>query len=150
MNLTTTHINGSSRNEQAFSNLCYLHGPSQTVLLETSLENKSSAVRFFMALSRFVLTADVRQGHARDIWYQFALRDENKLIPIKWFTLHLDDGTQVFHDIAFNTTLIEVNGLTVPFGKFPFSETRRYARYREFKLKARAYKFIANTIRKKL
>jgi hypothetical protein len=50
----------------------------------------------------------------------------------------------ISHDHAFSTTMIAKNGIDVPLGKFPFN--KHVSLYREFKLKARAYKFIANQI----
>ncbi len=48
--------------------------------------------------------------------FQFMLSNEQYPdFPVKWFTLHLDNGIKIKHDIAFNTTFIYKNGIRVYF-----------------------------------
>lgn len=127
-------------------------GPQEpfTAVLDTSLKDLAAARAFFLAAARLMRSEQVRNEYRREAaWYQFAVWRDEELCPIKWFDLVLDTGVVLSHDIAFNTTLIERNGLQVPFGRFPLNPLKTYRLYRELNIKARAYKYIANQISRK-
>ena len=82
-----------------------------------------------------------------DVFYQFAVRHNNDILPIVWFDLVINERITVSHDVAFSTVLIKKNNINIPFGKFPMVyKNRRLPIYREFKVKAKAYTFISNLI----
>lgn len=141
-----------SEDVHVFRELLFVRGHKQdfTVMDRTVLGCASDVSRFFRRVAAFVGSPQAREHLRReDHWYQFAVMQGEELLPVKWFDLVLTNGVVLSHDIAFNTTLVERNGRPVPLGRFPrWSDNRRYPRYRELKLKRRAYKFLANQAQK--
>lgn len=150
MKLTTTFW---SEKIEEFENLLYINGSTKEIMFQTKLGDSLETYNFFKNIARFVKTKQVLKTvdnicWNNEIYYQFAVQAEDKIIPIKWFDLVINEKVTISHDIAFETTLINKNGLEVPFGKFPLLSKRKYSKYREFNIKSRAYKYIANQIQK--
>jgi hypothetical protein len=144
MKVTTTFW---SDEVHTFHTLLYYNGKTKKVMFETDLNNAVDTAKFFRNLSSFVKTKRVFQTLGNDEWFQFAVIRDGEITPIKWFDLHVGDVV-LSHDIAFETTLIRKNGFEIPFGKFPrWDSKKKYPKYREFNIKQRAYKYIANQIR---
>lgn len=152
MKLTTTFW---SKEVHEFEKLLYIHGNTNEVIFDCDLSNSFKSYEFFKKISRFnqshpvFKTLDV--PYEKKQYYQFAVMYENEIFPIKWFDLVIAEGIVVFHDIAFETTLIKRNDVIIPFGKFPmryWNKGIKLPKYREFNIKSRAYKFIANQIKK--
>lgn len=150
MKLTTTFW---SEKVETLDTLLYINGKTKEIVAQANLNNKNQTYLFFKSLSKFIQTKKVLDSYKENFYenptyYQFATILDNEITPIKWFDLVIDDKTTISHDIAFNTTLIKINDLRMPFGKFPMWLDKKLPKYREFKLKAKCYKFIANKIAK--
>ena len=146
-----------------FNNLLFVRvkGNKYEVVYEANLSSKDSTYNFFKTISKFILSKDVMKtiyanGWRGDEYFQFAVRDKGEIILIKWFDLKVNDKTTLSHDIAFETTMIRKNDILVPLGSFPMHRKsnakkkmkRILPKYREFNLKSRAYKYIANQVKK--
>lgn len=85
-------------------------------------------------------------------WYQFGLINTSlwNTIPVAHFTVTFYDGTKVFLDKAFQTTLITKNGIRIPLGWFPNNWRRKYPVRREEKLEKRAMKYLTNVFVSKI
>ena len=85
-------------------------------------------------------------------WYQFGLINASpwNTIPVVHFTVTFHDGTKVFLDKAFQTTLITKNGIRIPLGRFPNNWSRKYPVRREEKLEKRAMKYLTNVFVSKI
>lgn len=154
MKLTTTFW---SDKVHEFDKLLYINGQTKEVIYETDLNDAFATFLFFKNVAKFVKSATVLKTVNsvawRDTFFQFAVIDDDKICPIKWFDLVINEKLKVSHDIAFETTLIKRNGIDIPFGVFPnwlYSRNPhvKLPKNREFIMKARAYKFIANQIKK--
>ena len=153
MKLTTTFW---SDQVHEFDKLLYINGNTQEIMFQTDLNNVFETYNFFKSTAKFVKSPMVRKtidnnGWNNEDYYQFAVLFDNKITHIKWFDLVVNDKLTLSHDIAFETTLIKKNGQTLPFGHFPmwyYNRNINLPKYREFNLKARAYKYLANLIRK--
>ena len=143
MKVTTTFW---SEEVFTFHNLLYYNGKTKKVVFVADLNDVFDTARFFKNIASFVKTKQVLQTVENDEWFQFAVMYNNEITPIKWFDLHVDDVV-LSHDIAFETTLIRKNGVGISFGRFPRG-FKKIAKYREFNIKRRAYKYIANQIAK--
>lgn len=106
---------------------------------------------FFKYVANIVISSKNRQvyrnkrklGH-----FQFELSNEEyPAFAVKWFTLSFDNGIEIKHDIAFNTTYIHKNGHRVFFSGRE-KKSGKYSKYLELKMKKRAYTYIANQILK--
>lgn len=104
--------------------------------------------------TRFKRLAKIVNKH-RDDTYQFAVWHSRRKIPICWFDIVLPDGNIISRDHAFDTTLIEWNGVPVPFGRFPFWYTSRcrsirsvWPKYREYRIEKQSLIFIANKFKR--
>lgn len=151
MKLTTTTFSSNEKHE--FDQLLYINGKTKEVMFQTSLSDEFATYNFFKDISKFVKSAMVRKTLFNDYrgeYYQFAIICENEIFPIKWFDLIINERVIISHDIAFETTLIKKNDIVIPFGKFPmwYKENVKFSKYREFKLKSRAYKYMANQVKK--
>lgn len=153
MKLTTTFW---SEEVHEFDKLLYINGNTKEIMFQTDLKNAFETYNFFKALAKFVKSTTMRKTIDNSAWdnedyYQFAVLRENEIIHIKWFDLVVSDKITLSHDIAFETTLIKKNGQTVPFGRFPmwyYNRNIKLPKYREFNVKAQAYKYLANQVRK--
>lgn len=150
MKLTTTFW---SEKIEEFDNLLYINGATKEIMFQTKLGDALETYNFFKNIAHFAKTKQVLKTvdnicWNNEIYYQFAVQAENKIIPIKWFDIVLNEKVKISHDIAFETTLIHKNEIQISFGRFPLSSQRKYPKYREFNIKSRAYKYIANQIKK--
>ena len=105
----------------------------------------------FRELSKFIVSKEVLRTNLNGddtTWYQFGVKYEGKLTPIKWFTLIINDNIQLHNDIAFDTPLIKKNSIQLPFGKFSMHRTYKVSKHNEYKMKRNIYKYIANQIAK--
>lgn len=154
MKITTTFW---SDHVLEFSKLLYINGKNQEVMFEVDLNNKYETYLFFKNIEKFVKSKGVLNTLTNSYWakqdyYQFATMYEGKITPIKWFDLVVNEKLVISHDIAFETTLIKRNGVRIPFGQFPMwyyynKPARKLPKYREFKIKAKAFKFMANQVK---
>lgn len=114
-------------------------------------EHPFKIAKFFKDASRFMKSKKVRDTvFKEDEHFQFVLANEEyDFFPVKWFTLELDNGKKISHDIAniaFATTLIKKNSLVVPLGGF--SKRKSFSKHRESSINRNAYKFISNEVLK--
>lgn len=141
-----------------FDTLLYINGNTKEVMYQADLNDKYATYLFFIDIAKFVKSKAVLNtinGNAYDNqeYYQFATIYEEQITHIKWFDLVINDKLVISHDIAFETTLIKRNDVRMSFGYFPMwyyyhKNNPKLPKYREFKIKARAFKFIANQIKK--
>lgn len=150
MKLTTTFWSPEAR---SFDELLFVNNNTMEVLFSGDLTNTTNTCMFFKSVAKFVGSRKFLESvRARwlgrsDDWWQFAVRVDGVVTPIVWFQLVVNEELIIAHDLAFSTTLIKRNSVVVPFGRFPMCyKTQVLPLYREFKLKARAYKFLANAI----
>lgn len=136
-----------------FCELLFINNKTEEIILSTDLNNKMQSSVFFKSVARLLKTrkflAEMRSlwNGKSDVFYQFAVRHNNDILPIVWFDLVINERITVSHDVAFSTVLIKKNNINIPFGKFPMVyKNRRLPIYREFKVKAKAYTFISNLI----
>lgn len=153
MKLTTTFW---SDEIHTFDKLLFINGATKTIVAQTDLNEHRMTFLFFKEIAKFVTTREVLncfkdyiQTNVRN-YYQFAVIKNGELCPIKWFDLHVSETCIISHDHAFNTTLIKKNDSVLYFGKFPmwYPDNIKMSKYREFKIKSRCYKYIANQIGK--
>jgi len=142
-----------SKDEYEFDKLLYINGQSKEIIYQTSLDNAFETFCFLKNIAQFVKSKKVLDTISNDYsdktdFYQFATIHNNEIMHLKWFDLMINDKLTISHDIAFETTLIKKNGQTLPLGKFPHwnKRNKKLPKYREFNLKARAYKYMANQI----
>lgn len=152
MKITTTF---GSQQIHCFDQLLYINGKTKDIMFQANLDNPFETYLFFKDIARFSLSETVRKtlySSYNDDYYQFAVLEDGQVTPIKWFDLIINDKTTVSHDIAFNTTLIRKNDIDIPFGKFPMwcKKPNSLPLYREFKIKNKAYRYMANQINKTL
>ena len=151
MKLNTTFW---SKEVHSFDNILYINGATKEIIYETKLNDKFASYQFFKNIAKFVKTKRVRESildYDRKEYFQFALMKDGEITPIKWFDLVINDNVVISHDIAFETTLIKKNNQRVGFGHFPMYYWNRnidLPMYRELNVKARAYKYMANQIKK--
>ena len=155
MKITTTFW---SKEKFEFSKLLYINGNTKEIMFETNLDNVFETYLFFKNIAKFVKSNEVlktidNSAWANQTYYQFATIFEDKITHIKWFDLVINEKMTISHDIAFQTTLIKRNNVDIPFGRFPNLYYKnnidpKLAKYREFNIKSRAYKFMANQIKK--
>lgn len=141
-----------------FDTLLYINGKNKEVMFKADLNDKYATYLFFKEVAKFMKTKKVLNTINNSYWdkqeyYQFATMYEGEICPIKWFDLVINDKLIVSHDIAFETTLIKRNGVSIPFGRFPMwyyynKPAAKLPKHREFKIKAKAYNFMANEIKK--
>jgi len=129
-----------------FTELLYINGRTKEVIFRTNLCDRFETYKFFKAVSKFVKSSTCIDSYNTKQWYQFAVVRDFEVEHIKWFDLVINDTMTISHDIAFETTMIVKNGIAVPLGKFPMWADKEQPKYREFNLKARAYKYIANQV----
>lgn len=145
-----------SEEKHYFTQLFYVNNQTKEIMFQTNLNNMFETYLFFKNVAKFVQSLKARNviNNEKAYTYQFAASEEDKgkeVIFIKWFDLILNETTTLSHDIAFETTLIKKNNITLPFGKFPMSyKYGELSKYREFNLKTRAYKYVANQIKKQM
>jgi hypothetical protein len=144
-----------SEQEYEFDKLFYINGKTKEIVFQTSLDDAFETFCFFKSIARFVKSKKVLDTVAgnyddRGDFYQFATIKDDEILHIKWFDLVMDDKLTISHDIAFETTLIKKNNQPIPLGKFPHwnKSNKNLPKYREFNLKARAYKYMANQVAK--
>ncbi len=111
MKLTTTFWTSEIH---TFDKLLYIDRDTKQIMYMTDLNNTFESYVFFKKLSDFVMRPDVRMAYPK--CYQFAVSKDNKVCPIKWFNLEINDSV-ISHDIAFETTLIRKNQILIPFLK---------------------------------
>lgn len=142
-----------------FDKLLYINGRSKEIIYQADLNNNYQTYLFFKDVEKFVKSKTMRKTIDSDCWnnrddfYQFAVILEGDVTHIKWFDLIISDNTVISHDIAFETTLIQKNDVDIPLGRFPMYYYRKYKnpklpKYREFNIKARAYKYMGNQVKK--
>lgn len=129
----------------------YTFEDSKTVIKKVSIHDSHFKIaQFFKEVSDLMKTKVMRDS----LWsetehYQFVLSSkEYEFFPVKWFTLWLDNGDKIDHDIAFSVTYITKNGIDIPFGRVNFSNWEKFPKYRELNMKKNAFKYIANQIMK--
>lgn len=149
MHLTTTFW---SDTVHAFHELWFVDNHDYTVHAHTDLRNAWSTYLFFRTVSRFMTSKQAKESLKEETksCFQFAVKVDGKLTPIKWFDLHVGNDV-ISHDIAFWTTLIRRNGERVPLGRFPiqiWNEGKDTAKFRELNIKRRAYMYIANRVKR--
>lgn len=144
MFLTTTFW---SKEIHRFEYLFLIQGSTREIISRADLNDKWDSIKFFKDVSRFRKNQTIHDENDSR-WYQFAVIENGKILPIKWFDLHISECVVISHDIAFETTLIKRNGIDLPFGKFPHWTKHPLPLNREFKLKSLASKYIANQIQK--
>lgn len=148
MKLTTTFWTDKV---EEFDHLLFINGNTQEVVYEAKLEDLYQTQNFFRKVAQFVKTPLVRKSRGTPDWYQFAVWVDGELTYLKWFDLVVSDKLTLSHDIAFETTLVRKNGLIVPLGQFPYwVKAKKLPKYREFKVKAQAYRYLANQLKKHL
>lgn len=155
MKITTTFW---SEQVLEFDTLLYINGKDKEVMFKADLKDKYATYLFFKDVANFMKTKTILNTLNNSYWdkqeyYQFATIYEGEITPIKWFDLVINDKLIVSHDIAFETTLIKRNGVRIPFGRFPMwyyynKPAVKLPKHREFKIKAKAYNFMANQIKK--
>lgn len=156
MKLTTTFW---SKDIYEFDHLLFINGNSEEIVFQADLNNSWNTQLFFKAIAKFVKTKQVRDTlygnpfNGKDAYYQYAIFVDGQVTPIKWFDLHINDKVTISHDVAFDTTLIKKNQIVVPFGHFPMyyyrkNENAKLPKYREFNLRSKTCKYIANQIKK--
>ncbi len=150
MKVTTTFW---SEKIHEFHELFFINNKDNKIIFKTDLKDKFATYVFFKEIAKFVVSKGVRAEYINEEsknCFQFAVMENEEIQPIKWFDLWLNEKNSIFHDIAFNTTLIKKNGFLVPLGKFPmfYDENKVFSRYRELKIKRNAYKYIANQVKK--
>lgn len=126
-----------------FNELLYIDGETEDVIFRVKLSDQFEAYKFFKLIAKFVKSPRCLRGSE---WFQFAVVRNGKVEHIKWFDLVIDDNTTISHDIAFETTMITKNEISVPFGRFPMWAKVQLPKYREFNMKARAYRYMANQV----
>lgn len=158
MKLTTTFW---SKEIHTFDKLLFINGTTQKIVVEADLNNSFKTYLFFKEISKFVKspemlkTLNAETWTAKEDYYQFAVMRDNEICHIKWFDLIINENCVISHDIAFETTLIKKNGISLSFGHFPMyyyhkNENAQLPKYREFNIKSRAYKYMANQVKKSL
>lgn len=148
MKLTTTFWTDKV---EEFDHLLFINGNTQEVVYEAKLEDLYQTQRFFRKVAQFVKTPLVRKSRDTLDWYQFAVWVDGELAYLKWFDLVVSDKLTLSHDIAFETTLVRKNGLIIPLGQIPrWVKAKKLPKYREFKVKAQAYRYLANQLKKHL
>ena len=154
-----TSSSGGKKDSLSFDKIMFVHyqGKSyaeeqkETVVKQVSIkDNNHKIAQFFKEVSDFMKTKKMRDSESSDSeHYQFVLSSEDfPVFPVKWFTLWLNNGDVITHDIAFSVTYIKKNGMTVPFGRVIWKDYEMYPIYREINMKRNAFKYIANQIRK--
>lgn len=155
MKVTTTFW---SAEIHEFDNLLYINGNTKEIMYHADLNNTFQTFVFFKEIAKFVKSKIMRKTLSTDRWnnkedyYQFAVIVDNEITPIKWFNLHIGETVVISHDIAFETTLIKKNEVEIPFGRFPMfyyrnTKNPKLPKYREFNIKAKAYKYISNQVK---
>lgn len=126
-------------------------GPDKVCFSVKLSQGPRAISNFFKSVAKFQNTRQSKDGVLlENTHFQFVLQSKTiPSFPCKWFLLTNDNGDVLKHDIAFSTTLIEINGLDIPLGRFPLNQNRFYPSFRELKIKKRAYKVIANFILKR-
>jgi hypothetical protein len=150
MKLTTTFW---TKENHDFCELLFINKKTNEIIFSTDLNNKTQSSVFFKSIAKLFKSRKFL-GEMRSLWsgksdvfYQFAVRKNNEILNIVWFDLVINERIAVSHDVAFSTVMIEKNKVNIPFGKFPMVyKNRKLPIYREFKVKAKAYKFISNLI----
>ena len=143
MQLLTTFWNDE---KLSFKKLLYIDYKSKEIVFSVDLSDKFATFLFFRSLAKFM-----KRKRALDTVYhqnnhfQFAVMHEGRVSPIIWFDIMIGED-RFSHDSAFNTTLIKRNGEIQPFGRFPMHTNRRLPKYREFNLKARVFRYLANRV----
>lgn len=151
-------ISGVRDRQIEFDRICFVHYRSESSMyvpiVIDSIHKDASALefqRFFNKLSKVVCSAkhrEVYRTREKSGYFQYVLSNKDyPQFPVCWFTLILDNGVEIKHDIAFGNTLIYRNGLKV-FGPKSLIDRRNWTKYTELKIKKKAYKFISNQITK--
>jgi hypothetical protein len=138
-----------------FDKIFYINGATEQIMFQADLNNPWNTYLFFKNIAKFVqskkvlntINANPFQGHE---YYQFAIMRDGKITHIKWFDLIIQENLVLSHDIAFETTLMKKNNIALSFGKFPMSYQKKLPKYREFNIKARVYKYMANQVKKQI
>lgn len=138
-----------------FSLLFFINSNNNEILFKTDLNDIPGSYIFFQQISQFIISRKIKNNYATKSYedrdcYQFAVWFDDKICPIKWFDLIINNEVTLHHDIAFSTTMIHRNKLIIPFGCFPSYSSdnkKKYPKYREFNIKSRCYKYMANQIK---
>ncbi len=129
-----------------FKELLYINGNTGEIVFRADLSDVYATHLFFKDISRFVKSPMVLKSYDTADFYQFAVYRAGEICPVKWFDFVVSADLVISLDIAFETTLIKKNGVDVHFGKFPMWVKGEVSKYREFKMKSRVYKYLANVI----
>ena len=113
---------------------------SHKIVFQADLSDKWETVMFFKRCAKFVSARSAKQKHLQF----FVIDSSGNTEPVVWFKLVISDSCVISHDYAFATPLIKRNGVTIPFGRFCFSEDQPV--HRHCKMKNLAYRFIANQV----
>lgn len=153
MKITSTGFGCTQKQEIYFDTIMFVHYKQVRNLFsleeEKIIVNKVSIydsnlkiAQFFKDIAKIMKTKSMRESYrSEDEHYQFALSSKDyDFFPVKWFTLWLDNGDKIDHDIAFSVTLIRKNDVPIPFGKFSFSRWSEFPVYRELNVKRNAFK----------
>lgn len=161
MKITSTGFGCGQTEEIKFDTIMFVkfkrvssYESDKTVVKKVSIHDSNIKIaHFFKEVSDFMKTNTMRKSCWTDCneeeHYQFVLSNEEyDFFPVKWFTIYLNNGDKIEHDIAFSITYITKNGIDIPFGRTNFSSKRKYPIYRELNIKRNAFKYIANQIKK--
>jgi hypothetical protein len=138
-----------------FNALYFINGKTKEVMFEADLNDSFKSALFFRAIAKFVVSRTYQrqvkqrtESYEDRVWFQFAVMHEGELTYVKWFDIIIEHDI-IGHDFAFETTMVDKNGIRQPLGTFPrFEKWHLYSNRREEKMMARAYKYIANQIMK--
>lgn len=155
MKLSTTFW---SNEVHDFSLIFFIKSNTKEILFKADLTNPWDSYVFFHTISKYIKSKKVKHNYATKSYedrdcYQFAVWFQDKITPIKWFNLVINDKVILSHDIAFSTTMIRRNCIDIPFGRFSHyskGNKKKYPIYREFNIKARAYKYMANQVKENI
>lgn len=160
MKITSTNFGCGQTKNIEFDNIMlvffqrknnYSYEEEQTIVYQVSIHDHPLKIsKFFKDVSNFMKSKVARAScHREKEYYQFVLSSkEHDFFPVKWFTLWLNNGDTIKHDIAFSVTLIKKNNENLHFGRFNFSDWEKHPKYRELNIKRNAFKYISNQIAK--
>lgn len=131
-----------------YKSLMYYNGLTNEVIAKVNIDSKIEVIKFFRDLSKFVKTKKSLRTINSKEWYQFAIESEGNVVPIIWFDIQINEKVKISHDFAFETVIIHKNSIRIDLGNFPLKITKKFPKYREFNIKSKAYKYIANQLMK--
>lgn len=142
-----------SENVNEFDKIFYINGSTEEIMFQADLNNALNTYLFFKNIAKFVKSKKVlnnmnSNSFKSSEYYQFAIILKGKIKHIKWFDLVIQENLIISHDIAFETTLLKRNNVNLYFGRFTINYQKKMPKYREFNIKSRVYKYMANQVKK--